>query len=200
MKQEPLFYVERPEQNVAGPYDLVQMAGLLRKKIITMETLTRLESEEDWKPFCEQSQYIVVLEIPADAVSMRLTALDEEARAPKTPIPLPSTETIMKLGAAVIASLVAGGISFLIAKSDPTAGFCLEVIGGGVAGGAQCMIMARELDEDYMTLLMIFFIPLFDIYYFISNIWEYFPYFCAKYMGAAIAVAAAAGIAAGSLH
>ena len=39
MKPEPLFYIKRAEQNVAGPYDLVQMAGLLRKKIITPEDM-----------------------------------------------------------------------------------------------------------------------------------------------------------------
>jgi len=200
MKPEPLFYIERSEQQVAGPYDLVQMAGLLRRKIITVETLTRLKNETEWKPFGEHPQYIIVREIPADATSMRVIALDEEAQAPKTLIPIPSAETIMKLGVAAIASLVAGSMSFLIAKSDPTVGFCLEVIGGGVAGVAQCMIMARQFDEDFTTLLMIFFIPLYDIYYFISNIWEYFPYLCAKYIGAAIAVAAAAGIAAGSPH
>ena len=51
MKKDTLFYIERDEQNVAGPYDLVQMAGLLRKKIITPETMSRLEERLDPQMF-----------------------------------------------------------------------------------------------------------------------------------------------------
>ena len=199
MKQGPLFYIARTEQNVAGPYDVVQMAGLLRKKIITAETPTRLEGEQDWKPFHQQSQYSIALEIPIDASSMRIDALNEEAQAPQTLIPIPSAETVMKLGVAAILLLIVGGITFLIAKSDPSVGRCMVYLGGGISVVAQCMILVRLLDEDYLTLAMVAFIPLFDIYYFISNIWEYFPYFCAKYIGLAMALAASAGIAASSL-
>jgi len=78
MKPEPLFYIEQAEQNVAGPYDLVQMAGLLRKKIITAETAVRREGEEDWKPF-PGIPNLASPEMPPDAVSTRVNALNEEA-------------------------------------------------------------------------------------------------------------------------
>ena len=196
MKPEPLFYIQREAQNVAGPYDLVQMAGLLRKKIITAETLTRLEGEEDWKPFSWQPQFSVVREMPPDAVSMRLEALDEEAHAPRSPIPLPSAETLMKLGGLLIGALLAGAGAYLMARADVTTGYCLEYAGSAAALGAICMIMARLLDEDIWTLLFIFFVPFGDVFYFISNIWEYFTWFCVKYVGAAVAAGAALGLAA----
>src|SRR5471032_1966910 len=79
MKQEALFYIERAEENVAGPYDLVQMAGLLRKKIITAETSVRREGEEDWKPFAWHPQFIVAREMSPDAVSTRVDDLNEQA-------------------------------------------------------------------------------------------------------------------------
>ena len=201
MKQEPLFYIEREEQTVAGPYDLVQMAGLLRKKIITAETSVRREGEEDWKPFSWHPQFIVVREMPPDAVSTRVDDLDEEEAARASgPIPLPSAETLMKLGGMVLGSLLAGAGAYLIATLDVTTGYCLEAAGGAAALVAQCMIIARLLDEDFWTLILVFFVPLGDIFYFISNIWEYFTWFCVKYVGAAVAIGAAMGMAAHSAH
>jgi hypothetical protein len=201
MKQEPLFYIERSERNVAGPYDLVQMAGLLRKKIITAETVTRLEGEEDWKPFAWQPQFSIAREMPPDAVSTRVDDLDEEEAARASgPIPLPSAETLMKLGGLACGALLAGAGAYLIARLDVTTGYCLETAGGAAALAATCMIIARLLDEDFWTLILVFFVPLGDIFYFISNIWEYFTWFCVKYVGAAVCAGAAMGLAAHVVH
>jgi len=200
MKPEPLFYIDRGEQNVAGPYDLVQMAGLLRRKIITAETSTRLEGEEDWKPFAWQPQFSIVREVPPDAVSTRVEVLDEEAHAPSSLIPLPSAETLMKLGGLVGGVLLAGAGAFLIAMVDSTTGYCVMVGGGVTALVAHCLIMARLLDEDYMTLALVFFVPFGDVFYFISNIWQYFTWFCAKYVGLAAWAGAAMGLAAHAAH
>jgi len=197
MKPEPLFYIERDEQTVAGPYDLVQMAGLLRKKIITAETLTRLEGEEDWKPFSWHPQFSVAREMPPDAVSARVENLDEEAAAEASgPIPLPSAETLMKLGGLAVGALLAGAGAYLIARLDVTTGYCLMAAGGGASLVAVVMIIMRLLDEDFWTLLFVFFVPFGDIFYFICNIWEYFTWFCVKYVGAAVAIGAAMGLAA----
>lgn len=196
MKPEPLFYIAREEQNVAGPYDLVQMAGLLRKKIITAETSVRLEGEEEWKPFSWQPQFSIVREMPADAVSTRVAELDDEAEAAKQgPIPLPSAETLMKLGGMIFGAILAGAGAYLIARLDVTMGYCLMIAGIAAALVAHCMIMARLLDEDFWTLLFVFFCPFGDVFYFICNIWQYFNWFCGKYVGAAVAFGAAMGLA-----
>lgn len=201
MKPEVLFYIERAEENVAGPYDLVQMAGLLRKKIITAETSVRREGEEDWKPFAWHPQFIVAREMSPDAVSTRVEDLDEKAAADASgPIPLPSAETLMKLGGLACGALLAGAGAYLIARLDVTTGYCLEAAGGAAALVAQCMIIARLLDEDFWTLLLVFFVPLGDIFYFICNIWEYFTWFCVKYVGAAVLAGAMMGMAANSAH
>lgn len=200
MKPDPLFYIAREEGEEAGPYDLVQMAGFLRKKIITADTPTRLEDEEAWKPFSWHPQFIVAREMPADAVSTRVIARNEAASASNSPIPLPSHETLIRLAMAGVLILVAGGLSYGAARFDPTLGPILAYLGGGISLVAFCLIAVRLLDEDVLTLLMVVLIPGYDIFYFLSNIWEYFPYFCAKYGGAVIALAAVAGAAAGSTH
>jgi hypothetical protein len=196
MKPEPLFYITRDDQSAAGPYDLVQMAGLLRKKIITGETMTRLEGEEDWKPFSWQPQFMIVREMSPDAVSTRVAELDEEAEEAKQgPIPMPSRETLMKLGGLACGSLLAGAGAYLIASLDVTTGYCLEYSGVGAVLVGTCLIIARLLDEDFWTLILVFFVPFGDVFYFICNIWQYFNWFCVKYVGAAVAIGAAMGLA-----
>jgi len=198
---EPLFYVAREQGTVAGPYDLVQMAGLLRRKIITGETMTRRDGEDDWKAFSWQPQFTIAREMPVDAVSQRVLALDEEAAArAKGPVPLPSAETMLKLAGLAVGCLVALGVSFVFAWLDTTMAYCLLVAGTAAAAVAYCFIVARLLDEDYWTLALVWFVPGGDIYYFLSNIWEYFPWFCVKYVGAAVAMGAVLGLAAHSPH
>jgi len=68
------------------------------------------------------------------------------------------------------------------------------------AVAAVCMIMAQLLDEDFWTLILVFFVPFGDIFYFICNIWKYFTWFCVKYVGAAVCAGAALGLAAHSAH
>ena len=201
MKPEPLFYIARDEQNVAGPYDLVQMAGLLRKKIITPETPTRLEGEEAWKPFSWQSQFMVAREMSPDAVSTRVNELDEEAAARASgPIPLPSAENVMRVVGMIVGALLAGAGAYLIARLDVTTGYCLEYAGGAATVMALCMIIAGLLDEDFWTLLFVFFVPFGDVYYLICNFWKYFTWICVKYVGAAVCFGAAMGLAAHGGH
>jgi len=201
MKPEPLFYIAREEENVAGPYDLVQMAGLLRKKIITPETPTRLEGEEGWKPFSWQPQFIVVREIPPDAVSTRVTQLDEEAAARASgPIPLPSVESVMKVVGMLVGALLAGAGAYLVARLDETTGYCLQIGGGAATLVAYCMIFASLMDEDLWTRILVFLVPLGDIYYFICNFWKYFTWICVKYVGTAVYLGATMGLAAHQPH
>jgi len=197
MKPEPLFYIERAENNVAGPYDLVQMAGLLRRKIITPETPTRLEGRDAWMPFSWQPQFSIVREMPADAGSTRVAALDEEAMARASgPIPKPSRETVIKLAGLACGVLLAGFGAFLLAWLDQTMGICLAVIGVGAAAAAQCLIWVGMLEEKSWTLLGIFFVPMGNLFYLICNIGKYFPRLCVKYIGIAVALGAVAGLAA----
>ncbi len=197
MTPEPLFHIDRGQGQVAGPYDVVQMAGLLRRRIITGETMTRREGTDDWKPFSWQPQFAIAREMPADATSTRVTELDEAAAAEKSgPIPLPSRETVLKLGALAGGALLAGIVAFIMAWLDATTGTCLLFLGGATALVAHCMIMARLLDEDYLTLGMVLLLPGGDLYYFLSNIWEYYTWFCVKYVGLAVVFGAMAGLAA----
>jgi len=200
MKPEPLFYIPVPghEDEAAGPYDLVQMAGLLRQKIITTETPTRLEGEQEWKPFGDRHHFIVAKEMPPDAVSTRVIALTEAARASRSPIPLPSAEFLVKLGVMAVAMLLAGGISFFLAWVDQTMGIFLVVAGGCAALLGVAMIYVTMADESNWTICLVFFIPFFNLYYFLANFEKYLPYFYLEYLGLTIALAATAGMAVAS--
>jgi hypothetical protein len=200
MKPDPLFYIERAENNVAGPYDLVQMAGLLRKKVITPDTSTRLEGEDDWKPFGWRPQFIVAREMSPAAVSIRAEALDEAAAVALSPLPLPSRETVMKLVGMVLAAIVTGAGAYVLARLDVTIGTCLLYAAAGAVLVAQCMIFMRLMDEGFWTLILFFFVPFGDIFYFICNIWEYFTWFSVKYVGLAVLAGASIGLAAHPAH
>jgi hypothetical protein len=201
MNPEPLFYIARAEDEVAGPYDVVQLAHLLRRKIITGETMTRLEGTDEWKPFSWHPQFTVARELPPDAVSTRSIQMDEAVREAKSgPIPLPSAETVLKLVGLFCGTVVAFLAALLVGWLDTTTGVCLMIIGCGAITVAQCMIMARLLQESYWTLGLTMFVPGGDIYYFLSNIWEYFTWFCVKYVGVAVLLGAAIGIGLHSAH
>jgi hypothetical protein len=191
---KPLLYIRRDGAE-AGPYDLVQMAGLLRRKIITGETPTRLEGEDAWMPLSWQPQFSVIREMPADAVSMRVEELDEEAMNRRSPIPLPSQETLMLLGAYVAGCLGLGTGAYFLAWLDAAVGTVLQYVGLGVAIAAQVMIISKMIDEDYLKLILMVFIPLYDIYFFICNVERYYKLLAVKYASMCICVGAAWGLA-----
>ncbi len=196
MKEEVLFYISAPQSDHgrAGPYDIVQMAGLLRRKIITAETMTLLKGESEWRPFFQQQQFILVGEIPQDAVSMRTDAVEEQIQEKTaTLFPVPSTEFLVQVAVMVVGLLVLAAVGYFLGRMDEMTGKVIMIVAGGVAAVAQVMILATLLDEDYVTFLLVAFIPFFDIYYFVSNIDKYWPYFLAKYAGAILAFAAAMG-------
>jgi hypothetical protein len=196
MKKEPLFYLAREESHIAGPYDLVQMAGLLRRKIISPETMSRLEGEDDWKPFSWQPQYSVVREMPPDAASSRVDDLEAKADAEaKGPIPLPSRESLVKLGVAMLGALLLGGGSFLLAWLDQTLGICVLVVGVAAVVIAQCFIFGQMLEEDVWTWMGLIFVPSYNLFYLICNLPIYTRWLCVKYLGVAVAVGAAWGLA-----
>ncbi len=194
MPVRPLFYIQR-EGAEAGPYDLVQMAGLLRKKIISSETQTRLEGEDAWIPLSWQPHFSVIREMLPDAVSMRLDELNDEALdRDRPPIPLPSRETVLRLGGMLLGCICAGVGAFCIARLDVTTGTLLLYGGMAAFAVAICLIYAKLLDEDWWTIGLVWFVPFWDIYYFVSNFWQYFPLFCLKYGGLCVALGATLGL------
>ena len=125
------------------------MAGLLRRKIINAETPTRLEVADEWKPFSWQEGFVIAQEMSPDAVSTRVEKLEEEAENARHPIPMPSRDTVLKLGGMVFGLLFTGAGAYLVAKADEFTGYCLLFAGGGAAMAAQCLIWARLLDEEF---------------------------------------------------
>lgn len=194
MSKEPLFYFQQLEGELAGPYDLVQMAGLLRNGIIRAEVLTCLEGEEQWLPFNQRAEFAIVQEMPAGAVSLRTQKLSDAALEKQTP--LFSPEMIAKLIGLAVLLGVAGPVVYFIAKSDPYVGLALVFLGSAASLIGTCLIFTRLVEEDFLTIVLVLVVPFWDIYYFLSNLEEYLPYFCAKYLGAALSTVALAGIAA----
>jgi hypothetical protein len=190
---KPLHYIQR-EGAEAGPYDLVQMAALLRKKIIDGQTLTRREGEDAWMPFSWQPLFSVAREMPAEATSMRLEELDEETLDRQSPIPLPSQENVIRIIAGIVGLLVLGAGAYALAWLDHTVGIIVAAAGAGVAAIASVLILSRMLDEDIWTWAGLIFVPLYDWFYFISRLPLYWRLLCLKYAGMAVMFGAAWGL------
>jgi hypothetical protein len=193
MSPKPLLYIQR-EGTEAGPYDLVQMAGLLRNKIIDGQTLTRLEGEDAWMPFSWQPRFSVAREMPANATSMRLDELDENALDRASPIPLPSRETVIRAAAGIAGLLLLGSGAFALAWLNQTLGIVLAVAGSGVAAVASVLILSRMLEESIWTWTGLIFIPLYDWYFLITRLTVYWRWLCLKYAGIAVMLGAAWGL------
>ena len=139
--------------------------------------------------------------MPPDAVSNRLVMLKEKEEAAKHgAIPVPSVETIIKVGAAALLLLVLGVVAYFVAAADVTTGILIAVVSGGAALVGVAFIGAHLIDEPWIVRLMVLFIPLFDIYYFTTNLDKYLPYLIAKYAGTVIGAAALAGMASVDAH
>jgi hypothetical protein len=194
MPGKQLLYIQR-EGAEAGPYDLVQMAGLLRKNIISRETQTRLDGDDAWMPLSWQPQFAVIRELSPDATSMHLDELNEDAMNRRSPIPLPSGEFLFQLVAfAVGCGMLASG-AFVIAWMNVMAGTAVLYVGLGIALAASVMIILRMMDEDYLKLALIFFIPLYDIYYLICNFEKYAILVAVRYAAISVALGATCGLA-----
>ena len=193
------FYIKRGAVNVEGPYDLVKMGDLLREKSITPETLVRVEGSLDWQPFSEHSQYVVVRETSVDAAA-RLDSSEAELEANAPLIPLPSRESLINFATKALLLLFLGVTAYLIARHDETVGNVIVLSGFAIAAVAQCLIFGQMLNEDVFTIGKLFFIPFYDIYFFVSNLDNYFSKFFAKYLGLTVAIAAAAGMGKLQIH
>jgi len=190
-----LLYVQRDGGVEAGPYDLVQMAGLLRKNIISRETQTRLEGDDAWMPLSWQPQFAVIRELSPDAASMHLDAMNEEALNRRSPIPLPSGEFLFQLVAFAVGCLMLAGGAFTFAWMDVMVGTALLYLGLGIAIAASVMILLRMMDEDYLKLVLIFCIPLYDVYYVICNFEKYAVLLALRYAAIGVALGATCGLA-----
>ncbi len=190
----PRFCIQR-DGTEAGPYDLVQMAGLLRKHIIDGETLTRLEGDDGWKPFSWQPQFSVVREMSPNATSMRLEELNDEALNERSPVPLPSREFLLQMVAFGVGCLVLGAGAFVLAWLSAAVGMVLLYAGIGIALAASVMILCGILDEDWLKLVLIFGVPLYDIYYIICNFDKYAKLLAVRYAAISVALGAVLGMA-----
>ena len=68
--------------DVQGPFDLVELAGLLRSGGITGETLTRAEGDETWVAFQKRLEYETAKTMPVAAIYQHLKDEAEEQQSP----------------------------------------------------------------------------------------------------------------------
>ena len=68
--------------DVQGPFDLLELAGLLRSGDITGETLTQAEGDESWVAFQDRLEFKSAKAMPAAAIYQHLKdEADQFARA-----------------------------------------------------------------------------------------------------------------------
>ena len=63
------FFCFPATNEVEGPFELVELAGLLRDKLISGETQTLREGEETWLPFQDRPEFLFAAEIPTEAIT-----------------------------------------------------------------------------------------------------------------------------------
>jgi hypothetical protein len=66
------FYCFPASEQVEGPFELVELAGLLRSKHIAAETPTLVEGEEQWIPFQDRPEYHFAMEMPQEAITQHV--------------------------------------------------------------------------------------------------------------------------------
>ncbi len=191
------FYLKRATGLVEGPFDLVQMGTLLQEKTITSETLVRVEGSLDWQPFGGLPQFAVIKETAVD-MATRFDQMEKMAESDPSVVPLLSRENlrngIVTFAIKAFILMAAAVVAYLIPLFDHKAGTAVILVGVAVAAIAQCLILGKVLSEDFFTIGKVSLVPLYDIYYFGSNLDTYFSSFFAKYLGISMAVAAAAGM------
>jgi hypothetical protein len=63
------FYCYPATNEVEGPFELMELAGLLRENLISGETQTLREGEETWLPFQDRPEFNFAKEIPNEAIA-----------------------------------------------------------------------------------------------------------------------------------
>jgi hypothetical protein len=79
------FYCCPANNQVEGPFALVELAGLLHASHITGETLTLLEGEEQWLPFQDRPEYNFAREMPREMVTQHIKEKTEEQESSFSP-------------------------------------------------------------------------------------------------------------------
>src|ERR1700733_4754373 len=65
-----------------GPFDLVELAGLLRSGDITGQTLVRAEGDENWVAFQDRREFESAKNMPVDVIYQHLKDEAEEQESP----------------------------------------------------------------------------------------------------------------------
>lgn len=91
------FFIFPATNEVEGPFELLELAGLLKDGLITGETQTLVEGEEQWLPFQERTEFNLAREISPDAIALHAK---EQAEAKVSPFP---TRKLLILGAIMLA-------------------------------------------------------------------------------------------------
>lgn len=70
--QKPVrrFFIFPATNEVEGPFELLELAGLLKDGLITGETQTLVEGEEQWLPFQERTEFNLAREISHEAIAL----------------------------------------------------------------------------------------------------------------------------------
>ena len=71
-----------PTGKIAGPFDIVELAGLLRSGGITGETLTQAEGDQAWVAFQNRQEFDSAKNMPTDVIDQHLKDEAEEQESP----------------------------------------------------------------------------------------------------------------------
>ncbi len=79
------FYCYPATNEVEGPFELVELAGLLQDKLISGETPTLREGEETWLLFQDRNEFHLAKEMPKEAIARHAKEKAESQVSPFNP-------------------------------------------------------------------------------------------------------------------
>jgi hypothetical protein len=79
------YYCFPASEKVEGPFELVELAGLLRANHITGETPTLIEGQENWILFQNRPEFQLANEIPPSAIAKHLEEQSQRQGSPFAP-------------------------------------------------------------------------------------------------------------------
>ncbi|MEM1057968.1 MAG: hypothetical protein AAGK14_01860 [Verrucomicrobiota bacterium] len=196
MSTKLYFYWDEENQAVQGPGKLPVLAVLLKQNAITGDTPICQKDTEDWFPLRDLPEYGMLPELAPEGARIVMPGEEtDEERDNREARRNFLAKAVVALGIGLIGSAVVMALAAL----DPGMATILMAVAFGLMTLGAAMTLVNALDEGYLWMLGIAFVPFLDIAYALMNpkvtnwvLLRYISYFLL--LGVAIAGVAGAAI------
>lgn len=193
MSEGPVFYISRPDQEPAGPYDLAQIAELFRDGKISAQTGVRTESGDGWKPLVLLPEFEAIQKLCPEKVAESPEETIEGAEVSAAP-----SKVQGYIRGGVVATLVCNG-AFTLAIFDAHHARYVAYAGVGVALAGAILMLVWFWRRGRWSEGLISLVPFYDVFHFYREMGNHAAFLCVKYGGLAVALMTLIGLRLSSL-